>query len=72
MNDIGTRRVSVPLDRTELHALIAISEEECRPVGEQLRYWLRLEAGRRGLLKTEDVLQAPLKGATKGQGDANS
>jgi hypothetical protein len=42
-------RVSVPLERAEARALIAMAGAECREPREQLRYLLRREAKRRGL-----------------------
>lgn len=43
-------RITVPLDKQELRALVAMSEVECRPPREQLRFLLRKEAERLGLL----------------------
>lgn len=44
------QRVKVPLDLTEMEALIEMADRECRHPEEQLRFLLRLEAMRRGLL----------------------
>lgn len=46
-------RVNVPLDRRELTALVQMAEADCRHPREQLRYLLREEACRRGLLPRE-------------------
>ncbi len=43
-------RINVPLERGELQALISMSKIDCRHPREQMRYILREEAHRRGLL----------------------
>lgn len=49
-------RVNVPLDNRELTALVQMSEADCRHPREQLRYLLREEAYRRGLLPKEQPM----------------
>ncbi len=44
------QRVKVPLDQAEIEALVNMADEECRHPDEQLRFLLRSEARRRGLL----------------------
>jgi hypothetical protein len=53
-------RLSVPLERAEARALIEMAGAECREPRQQLRYLLRREARRRGLLTTLQV--SPNKG----------
>ena len=43
-------RVSVPLDPSELSALVRMAEADCRHPREQLRFLLRQAAQARGLL----------------------
>ena len=49
---VNRLRVSVPLERAEARALIDMATSECRQPREQLRYLLRREARRRGLLSS--------------------
>jgi hypothetical protein len=51
-------RVSVPLDNSEADALISMARAACRHPREQLRFLLRQEARRLGLVaqQTEDEL----------------
>jgi hypothetical protein len=51
-------RIVVPLSTDERGALIKIAEVECRDPRDQLRYMLREEAQRRGLIECETVLKA--------------
>ncbi len=44
-------RITVPLTTDERGALVKIAESECRDPREQLRYLLREEAQRRGLIE---------------------
>ena len=46
-------RISVPLDRCELDALLNMAAADCRHPREQMRYLLREEARRRGLLAAD-------------------
>jgi hypothetical protein len=46
-------RINVPLDKPELTALLKMSEGDCRHPREQMRFILREEAKRRGLLPTD-------------------
>ncbi len=66
-------RVSVPLDDEEATALISMAEEECRHQREQLRFLLRTEANRRGILpyatEARDVLSLDTE-RTCGQSEA--
>ena len=48
-----TTRVNVPLDARELTALVRMAEADCRHPREQMRYLLREEASKRGLLTEE-------------------
>ena len=48
-----TTRVNVPLDTCELTALVLMAKTDCRHPREQMRYLLREEAYRRGLLSLE-------------------
>ena len=48
-----TTRVNVPLDTRELAALVRMAEADCRHPREQMRYLLREEAYKRGLLTEE-------------------
>lgn len=48
-----TVRVNVPLDPGELTALVRMAETDCRHPREQMRYLLREEAYKRGLLTEE-------------------
>lgn len=48
-------RIVVPLSTAERGALIKIAEIECRDPRDQLRFMLREEAGRRGLIDYENV-----------------
>ncbi len=50
-------RINVPLDMSELEALIQIARSECRDPREQLRFLLRNEARRRGLLVLEEFVE---------------
>jgi hypothetical protein len=43
-------RISVPLDKAELTALATMAATDCRHPREQMRFLLREEARRRGLL----------------------
>ncbi len=55
---MSTARVSVLLEQPEAAALIQMAEAECRHPREQMRYLLREEACRRGLLSKEREIQA--------------
>jgi hypothetical protein len=46
-------RISVPLDKSEFAALLDMATSDCRHPREQMRYILREEAKRRGLLPIE-------------------
>jgi hypothetical protein len=46
-------RITVPVTSAEREALVKIAEIECRDPREQLRYMLRAEAQRRGLIEPE-------------------
>ncbi len=46
-------RINVPLARSEVVALVRMAESECRQPREQMRYLLREDACRRGLLSKE-------------------
>jgi hypothetical protein len=48
-----TLRVNIPLDAAESSALLHMAREECRHPRDQLRYLLRAEAERRGLILSE-------------------
>ena len=50
---MSTARVNVLLEQREAAALIQMAEAECRHPREQMRYLLREEACRRGLLAKE-------------------
>ncbi len=50
---MSTARVNVLLEQREAAALIQMAEAECRHPREQMRYLLREEACRRGLLSKE-------------------
>lgn len=50
-------RINVVLEKPELSALVSMANAECRHPTEQLRYILREEARRRGLLDTEDTTE---------------
>ena len=54
-------RVSVPLDKAELTALVNMAQEDCRHPREQLRFLLREAAKLRKLLDSEPARQ-PAKG----------
>jgi hypothetical protein len=56
-------RISVPLERSEARALIDMAGAECREPRQQLRYLLRREARRRGLLTALQV--SPINGGEK-------
>jgi hypothetical protein len=58
---MSAARVSIPLDSSELNALVQMAQAECRHPREQMRFLLREEAQRRGLLRqlTEDTNNAP-------------
>lgn len=47
-------RISVPLDKSEFAALLDMATTDCRHPREQMRYILREEAQRRGLLTAEN------------------
>ncbi len=49
-------RINVPLDQTEMQALVSMAEVDCRHPREQMRWLLIQEARRRALLlaPTED------------------
>ncbi len=51
-----TVRVNVPLDPGELTALVRMSETDCRHPREHMRYLLREEAYKRGLLAEEQQI----------------
>jgi hypothetical protein len=46
-------RVSVPLDKAELSALVCMAEKDCRHPREQLRFLLREAAKLRKMLDTD-------------------
>jgi hypothetical protein len=46
-------RINVPLDKLELAALLSMATADCRHPREQMRFVLREEARRRGLLPTD-------------------
>jgi len=48
-------RVTVPLDDAEATALISMAEAECRHPREQMRFLLRMEAARRGILPVAET-----------------
>ena len=50
---MSTARVNVVLDKSEAAALVRMAEVDCRHPREQMRYLLREEACRRGLLSKE-------------------
>ena len=52
-----TTRVTVPLEPRELVALVRMAAADCRHPREQMRYLLREEACRRGLLTEQDEQQ---------------
>ncbi len=54
-------RVSVPLDDAEANALINMAEEECRHPREQLRFLLRTEATRRGILSSTPNVEGSIQ-----------
>lgn len=54
-------RISVPLTTDERGALIKIAELECRDPREQLRYMLRTEGQRRGLIPADEEKKAVLR-----------
>ena len=56
-------RVKVAFPRTEYEALLDLADAELRPVQEQIRYLVRQELQRRGLLAAE----TQQTGATEGQ-----
>lgn len=47
-------RISVPLSTDEREALIRIAEVECRDPRDQMRYMLREEGQRRGLISGDE------------------
>jgi len=49
------RGLVITLNPTELQALCSMSEQDCRPVRETLRWLLRKEAAERGLLLSNAV-----------------
>ncbi len=49
-------RVNVPLDKRELAALVRMAEVDCRHPREQMRFLLREEATKRGLLTEEQQM----------------
>ena len=65
-------RLMVALDHGESAALRAMSETDCRPLREQLRYLLRAEAQRRGILTAphQGVVTEQIEGASTDQDDA--
>lgn len=48
------RRVVVPLDSDEFRVLVSMAASACRPPREHLRFLLREEAQRRGLLHRQE------------------
>ncbi len=50
-------RITVPLDDSELQALMSMAARDCRHPREQLRFLLREEARRCGLLSDEGEAQ---------------
>ena len=46
-------RINVPLDKTELAALLSMAAANCRHPCKQLRFVLREEAKRRGLIPSD-------------------
>lgn len=46
-------RLTIVLNEDEQVALCEMAEEECRLPREQLRFWIRQEAQRRGLLRID-------------------
>ena len=55
-------RITVPVTTAEREALVKIAEAECRDPREQLRFFLREEAQRRGLIDS-NVIGAKRKAA---------
>jgi hypothetical protein len=49
--------INVPLTELELNALVTMAQVSCRAPREQLRYLLRRQAQRRGLLETSPTQQ---------------
>jgi hypothetical protein len=62
-------RVVVPLSADERGALIRIAEVECRDPREQLRFLLREEAQRRGLIPYETELKKAASGLRQTRDD---
>ncbi len=61
-------QIKVPLDQAEMQALVRIADRECRHPNEQLRFFLREEAKRRGLLAAQ--ADAPVPQPTVGASHA--
>ena len=59
MLNMTTCQINVPLADSELQALQRMAFEECRDVRGQLRYLVRQEAIRRGLLTNPDSDDTP-------------
>jgi hypothetical protein len=51
--DARISQVKIAFDETDFSALLEMSRTDCRPVREQVRFLVREEAKRRGLLKPE-------------------
>lgn len=55
-------KVNVRLEEDEIRALASMADSDCRPPREQMRFLLREEARRRGLLPLEDGKQTANEG----------
>jgi hypothetical protein len=56
---MSAARVNVPLDTSELTALVQMAKTDCRHPREQMRYLLREEAYKRGILPSEQTEGRP-------------
>jgi hypothetical protein len=61
-------KVNLRLDNLESHALIRMSDMDCRLPREQLRYILREEAKRRGLLDNQVATERQIEGSSDKEG----
>ncbi len=55
---MSTARVNVVLDQSEATALVRMADADCRHPREQMRYLLRQEACRRGLLSKQEEVKS--------------
>lgn len=65
-------RITVPLDTSEATALRHMAETDCRPPHDQMRYLLRTEGQRRGLIPADEQKKVAYKADKQPRDDQDS